>query len=95
MVPPPTQGSISSGVATIARRHSSDTGESHATVRLVNMDQSDRRVMNKWWADQFQRAGEQNFFMVLIGEECGTLSLSDTFDEANAPPVPAANHTIV
>lgn len=75
----------------------SDQGlqDSHATVRLVNMDQADRKIMNQWWARQFQRAGDQNFFMVLIGEECGTLSLSDSYDEANAPPVPAANHTIV
>lgn len=69
--------------------------DSQATVRLVNMDQNNRRTMNKWWSDQFQRAGKQNFFMVLIGEECGTLSLTDMYDEANAPPVPAASHTIV
>ena len=69
--------------------------DSQATVRLVNMDQSDRRTMNRWWAEQFYRAGEQNFFMVLFGEECGTLSLTDRYDEMHEAPVPAASHTIV
>jgi hypothetical protein len=70
--------------------------DSQATVRLVNMDQSDRRVANRWWSDQFMRAGEQNFFMVLFGEECGTLSLTDRYDEAHDyHSFPAASHTIV
>jgi hypothetical protein len=68
---------------------------SHATVRLKNMDQNDRRMMNRWWADQFQRAGPQNTFMVLIGEECGTLSLSDSYDGMPAGPVPAEAHMFV
>jgi hypothetical protein len=68
---------------------------SHATVRLKNMDQNDRRMMNRWWADQFQRAGPQNTFMVLIGEECGTLNLSDEFDGMPASPVPAESHIFV
>ena len=69
--------------------------DSHATVRLVNMDQNDRRVINRWWTDQFQRAGKQNFFNVLFGEECGTLTLSHGDDDPYASTVPAANHTIV
>jgi Calcium-dependent channel, 7TM region, putative phosphate/Late exocytosis, associated with Golgi transport/Cytosolic domain of 10TM putative phosphate transporter len=53
-----------------------------ATVRLKSMNQQDRRLINGWWNDQLQRAGEQNVFAILIGEECGTLTISgpDTSD---------------
>jgi Calcium-dependent channel, 7TM region, putative phosphate len=53
-----------------------------ATVRLKSMNQQDRRLINGWWNDQLQRAGEQNVFAILIGEECGTLTISgpDTAD---------------
>jgi hypothetical protein len=40
------------------------------------MNQQDRRLINAWWNDQLQRAGEQNVFAILIGEECGTLTIS-------------------
>jgi Calcium-dependent channel, 7TM region, putative phosphate/Late exocytosis, associated with Golgi transport/Cytosolic domain of 10TM putative phosphate transporter len=70
--------------------------DSGATARLRNMNQNDRRLINRWWSDQLQRAGPQNTFMVLSGEECGTLTLSgasmvDTDDSS----VPASSHTIV
>jgi Calcium-dependent channel, 7TM region, putative phosphate/Late exocytosis, associated with Golgi transport/Cytosolic domain of 10TM putative phosphate transporter len=70
--------------------------DSGGTVRLRNMNQNDRRLINRWWSDQLQRAGPQNTFMVLSGEECGTLTLSgasmvDTDDSS----VPASSHTLV
>jgi Calcium-dependent channel, 7TM region, putative phosphate len=50
--------------------------DSRATVRLKSMNQQDRRLINGWWNDQIQRAGDQNIFAILIGEECGTLTIS-------------------
>lgn len=50
--------------------------DSRATVRLKSMNQQDRRLINRWWNDQLQRAGEQNVLAILIGEECGTLTIS-------------------
>jgi hypothetical protein len=32
-------------------------------------------LTNRWWDDQMQRCGDQNFFSILMGEECGTLTL--------------------
>lgn len=53
-----------------------DGQDSGATVRLKSLNQQDRRLINRWWNDQLQRAGDQNLFAILIGEECGTLTLS-------------------
>lgn len=50
--------------------------DSRATVRLKSMNQQDRRLVNRWWNDQLQRAGDQNVLTILIGEECGTLTIS-------------------
>ena len=50
--------------------------DSSATVRLKSMNQHDRRLIDRWWNDQLQRAGEQDVFFILIGEECGTLTIS-------------------
>jgi hypothetical protein len=59
---------------------SEDTDEawqdSSATVRLKSMNQQDRRLINRWWDDQLQRAGDQNWLWILTGEECGTLTIS-------------------
>ncbi|KAL7560546.1 hypothetical protein ACA910_001418 [Epithemia clementina (nom. ined.)] len=58
-----------------------DSGMHHdsaASVRVRSLNQQERRIIDRWWNDQLQRAGPQNFFMVLIGEECGTLTLSNT-----------------
>eukprot|EP00550_Attheya_septentrionalis_P011715 CAMPEP_0198302568 /NCGR_PEP_ID=MMETSP1449-20131203/55697_1 /TAXON_ID=420275 /ORGANISM="Attheya septentrionalis, Strain CCMP2084" /LENGTH=1146 /DNA_ID=CAMNT_0044004955 /DNA_START=194 /DNA_END=3634 /DNA_ORIENTATION=- len=44
-----------------------------ATVRLKSLNQQDRRLVNRWWEDQLQRAGDQNVLNVLIGKESGTL----------------------
>jgi len=49
--------------------------DSGATVRLKSMSQQDRKLTNRWWDDQIQRCGDQNVFSILIGEECGTLTL--------------------
>lgn len=51
--------------------------DSSATVRLKSMNQHDRRLIDRWWNDQLQRAGKQDVFAILIGEECGTLTISD------------------
>lgn len=53
-----------------------DWQDSGATVRLKSMNQQDRRLINRWWKDQLQSAGKQNVLAVLIGEECGTLTIS-------------------
>jgi hypothetical protein len=52
-----------------------DLLDSDGWVRLKSMNQQDRRLINRWWKDQLQRCGEQNFFAVLTGEECGTLTI--------------------
>jgi hypothetical protein len=49
--------------------------DSGATVRLKSMSQQDRKLTNRWWEDQIQSCGEQDLFSVLVGEECGTLTL--------------------
>jgi hypothetical protein len=48
---------------------------SGATVRLKGMNQQDRRLLNRWWNDQLQAAGDQPVVNILIGEECGTLTI--------------------
>jgi hypothetical protein len=48
---------------------------SGATVRLKGMNQHDRRLVNRWWNDQLQRCGEQQLLPILIGEECGKLTI--------------------
>lgn len=48
---------------------------SGATVRLKSMNQQDRRLVNRWWNDQLQRCGDQPVLPILIGEECGTLTI--------------------
>ena len=53
-----------------------DWQDSGATVRLKSLNQQDRRLINRWWKDQLQSAGKQDFFSVLIGQECGTLTIS-------------------
>jgi hypothetical protein len=51
------------------------TLDSSATVRLKSMSQQDRKLTNRWWEDQMQRCGDQNVFSILMGEECGTLTI--------------------
>ena len=53
----------------------SDLLDSGATVRLKSLNQQDRRLVNRWWKDQLQRAGPQNTLNILIGAECGTLTI--------------------
>jgi len=53
-----------------------DWQDSGATVRLKSLNQQDRRLINRWWKDQLQSAGKLNFLPVLIGEECGALTIS-------------------
>jgi hypothetical protein len=72
--------------------------DSGATVCLKSMNQQHRRLVNRWWEDQFQRAGDQNLLWIMSGEECGTLTTSgpgvvDT--ELNARPTMAESHSFV
>eukprot|EP00548_Thalassiothrix_antarctica_P001027 CAMPEP_0194131254 /NCGR_PEP_ID=MMETSP0152-20130528/2063_1 /TAXON_ID=1049557 /ORGANISM="Thalassiothrix antarctica, Strain L6-D1" /LENGTH=710 /DNA_ID=CAMNT_0038825983 /DNA_START=1149 /DNA_END=3281 /DNA_ORIENTATION=- len=48
---------------------------SGATVRLKAMNQQDRGLVNRWWNDQLQRCGDQPFLSILIGEQCGKLTI--------------------
>ena len=48
---------------------------SGATVRLKSMNQQDRRLVTRWWNDQLQRCGDQPILPILIGEDCGTLTI--------------------
>jgi hypothetical protein len=43
------------------------------SVRLKSLHLQDRALIDRWWSDQLQRAGDQKLFSVLIGEESGTL----------------------
>jgi Calcium-dependent channel, 7TM region, putative phosphate len=67
-----------------------------ATVRLKSMSQQDRKLTNRWWEDQMQRCGDQNFFSILMGEECGTLTIGRraTLAEPSAH-VASEDHVIV
>lgn len=66
--------------------------ESGATVRLKSMNQQDRRLMNRWWNEQLQRAGEQNFLAIFVGEECGTLTLGG---RSTRDDIPLGDHQFV
>lgn len=46
-----------------------------ATVRLKSLNLQDRCLIDEWWSDQLKRAGDQNLFAILIGEQSGTLLL--------------------
>lgn len=54
-----------------------------ATVRVMNHNQQERKLLNRWWKDQLKRHGQQRLFHILIGEESGTL----TCNEAPSPPI--------
>lgn len=77
----------------------SDSGtgfDSGATVRLKSMSQQDRKLTNRWWEDQMQRCGDQNVFAILIGEECGTLTIGRRASLAEPAKIPtSADHHIV
>jgi hypothetical protein len=75
-----------------ANRSSSSTSEidlldSGATVRLKSLNQQDRRLVNRWWDDQLQRAGPQNIFAILVGAECGTLTTGRRDNLTEATPM--------
>jgi hypothetical protein len=71
----------------------SDLLDSGATVRLKSLNQQDRRLVNRWWNDQLQRAGPQNNFSILVGEECGTLTIGKRANLMESTP--SAGHQIV
>ena len=51
-----------------------DAYDDSATVRVKNHNQYNRRLLNKWWAEQLKIHEHQRLFNVLIGEESGTLT---------------------
>lgn len=67
--------------------------DSSATVRPHNMSQQNRRLIDRWWNDRLQSCGEQNTMNILIGEECGTLTLGRraSLVESSTPSM----HTVV
>ncbi|KAG7344178.1 protein of unknown function DUF221-domain containing protein [Nitzschia inconspicua] len=69
--------------------------DSSATVRLKSMSQQDRKLTNRWWEDQMQRCGEQNFFSVLMGEECGTLTIGRRATLAEPAAHVGTDHVLV
>jgi hypothetical protein len=76
----------------------SDVQDCNATVRLKSLNQHDRRLVDRWWNDQLQRCGDQNLFPLLIGEECGALTLSgpSAFEEdLIEQPTMASAHSFV
>ena len=66
-----------------------------ATVRLKSMNQNERRLIDRWWLEQLQKAGDQRSLGVLIGEECGTLILSGLGSLDLEQPLDAQSHCIV
>jgi hypothetical protein len=64
----------SGALGTSASTDGASCFDNRATVRLKNMNQQDRKLIDRWWNDQLQRAGKQNLFAILIGDECGTLT---------------------
>lgn len=71
----------------------SDLLDSGGTLSLKSFNQQDRRLVNRWWKDQLQRAGPQNVANILMGVECGTLTIGR---RANlAENAQAADHQIV
>jgi hypothetical protein len=68
--------------------------ESGATVRLKSMSQQDRKLTNRWWDDQMQRCGDQNVIAILMGEECGTLTIGRRASVAE-PSHAGSDHYIV
>mmetsp|Transcript_41852 Transcript_41852/g.64466 ORF Transcript_41852/g.64466 Transcript_41852/m.64466 type:complete len:184 (-) Transcript_41852:104-655(-) len=73
----------------------SDMLDSGATVRLKSLNQQDRRLVNRWWNDQLQRAGPQNIIAILTGEECGTLTIGQRANLTESAPLPVENHNII
>jgi hypothetical protein len=71
-----------------------------ATVRLKFMNQQERRLIDRWWMDQLQQCGRQNVISILIGEECGTLTISqsslyDSDDDILAKPSTVSENELV
>jgi len=59
--------------------------DSGARVRLKGLHQRDRRNLNNWWNAQFKKCGDQNILRILIGEECGTLTITEHEYTAPSP----------
>ena len=51
-----------------------DAYDDSATVRVKHHNQYNRKLLNKWWAEQLNIHKHQRLFHVLIGEESGTLT---------------------
>jgi hypothetical protein len=91
-----TSGSVEHNVVmggSISQAEDSVTHDSSATVRPHNMSQQNRRLIDRWWNDRLQSCGEQNMLNILIGEECGTLTIGRRASLAEST-VPSM-HTVV
>ena len=64
--------------------------DSGARVRLKGLHQRDRHNLNNWWNEQLEKCGEQNIFKILMGEECGTLTITERDYHGGAPPIVSA-----
>ena len=87
---PPAQLGREDVVFTCGNANSGSEGDlvfdGGATVRLKSLNQQDRRLVNRWWKDQLQRCGQQNILSILIGEECGTLTIGRGANLVDAAP---------
>lgn len=63
-------GSTSSSTSKI---QDDDEMAQSGSVRLKSLNLQDRSLIDRWWSDQLQRAGDQKVYSILIGEESGTL----------------------
>lgn len=64
--------------------------DSGGRVRLKGLHQRDRHNLNNWWNEQLEKAGEQDILKILMGEECGTLTITEHDYHAIPPPAIAA-----
>jgi hypothetical protein len=91
---PPAQLGREDALFSMSTDSDSQFLECGATVRLKGMNQQDRRLVNRWWSDQLQRAGDQNIISILAGEECGTLTLGERTN-LPAASLPLGSHQMV
>lgn len=74
-------------------QHAEEVAATGATLRLKGMNQQDRRLVNRWWNDQLQKCQHHPILPILIGEECGSLTLGrrsgSHFMEMASPASPA------
>lgn len=58
--------------------YSNEDLDKHGTVKLNRLGHADRQTIDDYWKAQLEKAGPQNLFAILIGEESGTLRIGNT-----------------